>query len=305
MEELTTKQWIQLIESIHTRYAPIFVLTGGEPLVHPDFEQIVSTLNRVGAPWGMVTNGMVLSSDRLDFCVENGIKAITLSVDGTESTHRFIRRHPESWNCVLSALDLLGKSSILFIDVVTCVFPQNLASLDQTAELLISKGISRWRLFRIFPKGNAANNPELLLSYEQSHELLSWIASHRQLYKQRGLSLSFSCEGYVPFEIDRTIRDEPYFCRAGISIGSILADGTVTGCNNNGVEFSQGNILTADFEEIWKNRFEKYRKPSWKRTGICSDCGEWNSCQGGSMHLRQSDSENPLFCYCHDVDLPQ
>ena len=240
---------------------------------------------------------MILTADRLAMLQHHGLSAITLSVDGTESSHRYLRRHKESWNRVLSALDLLGHSSVPFADVVTCVWPDNLKTLSQTADLLISKGMKRWRIFRIFPKGAAAEKPELMLTFEQSRELINWIAEHRPGYLKRGLDMQFSCEGYVPFELDRKIRQEPFFCRAGISIGAILADGSVTGCNNNGPDFHQGSILNDSFRSIWENRFDEYRCDSWKKTGVCSSCKDWNACRGGSIHLREKGNPNPLFCY--------
>ena len=109
--------------------------------------------------------------------------------------------------------------------------------------------------------------------------------------------MSFSCEGYLPFKQDLQIRDEPYFCRAGISIASSLADGTITGCNNNGADFYQGSVLEHDFKTIWQKKFQEYRNKDWLKTGLCADCEEWDYCQGSSIHLRSKSTPGPGFCY--------
>lgn len=126
---------------------------------------------------------------------------------------------------------------------------ENIDKLDYTAELLIKYGITNWRLFRIFSKGNAENKPELQLSFEESQQLILWISSNRQKLKKSGLRVSFSCEGYLPF-----------FCRSGINIASILSGGTITGCNNNDSNFYQGNLINNDFQDIWENGFNEYRE---------------------------------------------
>lgn len=299
MAEMTPETWMQIIDYMMERYNPFFVLTGGEPLVYNGFDKVINHLKKRKASWGMVTNGMELSEEVMNALLRNGLQSITLSLDGDEESHLYIRRHKESWDRALTALDVMGSSSVKTMDVVTCVYPGNIEKLEETAELLIEKKIPAWRLFRIFPKGAAAHNEKLLLSYEESLKMVEWIQKNRKKYLRRGLDISFSCEGYLPFKTDRKVRREPYFCRAGISIASILSDGTITGCNNNGPDFYQGNLSKDDFSVVWEKRFKEYRDPSWKKTGLCSECKEWKNCEGGSVHLREKSCEDPLFCYIH------
>jgi len=299
MREMTTDSWKSVILYMQKRYAPVFVLTGGEPLVRTDLFEITDYLNRVSAKWGMVTNGFSLTQDRLDKLCDHRLSSITLSLDGPEKEHLYIRRNPDSYKKVLQALSMIGKTDLEFKDAVTCVFPGNLEKLHQIADILLDNGMNSWRLFRIFPKGKAAGNQELILDFEQSNTLVQWIAEHRKSYQKKGLDLSFSCEGYLPWKQDRKVRQEPFFCRSGISIASILSDGTVTGCNNNGPEYYQGNLSKDDFSHLWEKKFKEYRDPSWRKTGICLDCKEWKYCLGSSVHLQKKTEPGPGFCYLH------
>ena len=298
MKEMTADTWQSVIRYMQHRYKPAFVLTGGEPLVRSDLFDITSCLKKNGAQWGMVSNGMALDSEKLDRLCSDGLSSITLSFDGPEENHLYIRRNPESWKRVLRAMNLLRNKELEFKDAVTCVYPGNLRNLDEIAELLLEYGMTSWRLFRIFPKGKAAESPELIMDYRESNDMVSWIAENRSRYRKKGLNISFSCEGYLPWKRDRMVRDEPFFCRSGINFASILSDGTVTGCNNNGPAFYQGNIADRDFDDIWENEFQIYREPSWRKTGICSNCDEWDYCLGNSVHLRDGrDDTGPGFCY--------
>ncbi len=296
MAELSGESWLSIIDHLQARYRPWFVLTGGEVLVSPDFFPIIEHLKLVGAAWGMVSNGFALDSTVFQRCVDNGLTSLTLSVDGLEARHRWLRRHPESWSRLMTALDLLGDSAISNKDVVSCVFPANLDDLDKLAEMLLSKGINGWRLFRIFPRGQAANTAELALDQAQTCRLIEWIRLNRPRYAKKGLRIALSCEGWLPFALDRQVRDEPFFCRAGVSFASILADGTITGCNNNALEFAQGSLLSDSFDEIWEKGFGPYRDRQWLKTGVCASCTNWKQCQGGSLHLREVDGQGPLFC---------
>jgi len=297
--ELTTDSWIKIIENIKENFSTdlTFIITGGEPLLHPDLDIITDAIKKAGMKWGMVTNGLLLDKKKINNLLENKINGITLSLDGIESTHNKLRNNKNSYSKTISALKLIGESPIKFKDVVTCVYPDNLNQLDNIAKTLIENGISEWRLFRIFPSGRAKDNNELLLSFNQTQQMVNWIKQNRKQYKEKGLNINLSCEGWIPFKDDRKVRDNPFFCRAGINIASILCDGNITGCSNNNESFYEGNILKNDFSFIWENNFKKFRDRSWVNQTKCGNCEHLKKCQGSSIHLWEYGREKPSFCY--------
>ena len=164
-------------------------------------------------------------------------------------------------------------------------------------ELLRAERVKAWRLFTIFPKGRAKTNAELRLTDEGLRELFGWIAKTRRELEGGDFLLQYSCEGYLPSAIDRQVRDEPYFCRAGINIASVLCDGAISACPNVSRDLVQGNVRTDDFRDVWEHRFERYRERSWMKTGACTSCSEWKRCQGNSMHLWDSAEKHSVLCH--------
>ena len=63
----------------------MIVLTGGEALLRKDIEQIGRELYRRGFPWGIVTNGMLLSRQKIDSLVRAGIRSVTVSLDSMDN----------------------------------------------------------------------------------------------------------------------------------------------------------------------------------------------------------------------------
>lgn len=304
MAELTTDSWLKIIDYLSETFdpLPVIVITGGEPTVHKDLPVIIGALKDKGFPWGMVTNGYNLSDETMALLMNGGISSITLSFDGDRESTAYLRNSPKAYDRILNALQLIGQSGIKVRDAVTCVYPGNLDKLNWISDFLLEKGMNSHRLFRVFPKGRAAEHEQLEMSLDQSRRMVDWIRCNRKPYKKRGLNLTFSCEGYLPFDLDLQVRDEPFFCRSGISIASILCDGTITGCNNNGPDFYQGNIITDNLASVWQSRFLEYRDKRWLKTGLCSECSEWDYCQGSSVHLRSKSIEGPEFCYYERVD---
>ncbi|RLD79029.1 MAG: radical SAM/SPASM domain-containing protein [Bacteroidetes bacterium] len=302
--ELTTDSWIRIIDYIEQSYSKsvAFVLTGGEPLIHPDIYKIGQHINKKGMRWGMVTNGIALNKNRLTRLIDSGIYSITLSLDGLEESHNWLRNNKNAFKKTSTALSLIGNSNIAFKDVVTCVSPKNLYELNDIADFLIENKIKEWRLFRIFPSGRAKNNKDLNLTFEQTQEMLQFIVKNKKVYQAKGLNINLSCEGWVPMQTDLKVRDNPFFCRAGINIASILSDGTITGCTNNDESFHVGNILNDNFSFVWENHFDIFRKREWISDTDCANCKHIKQCQGSSIHLWEMGDKKPKFCYAVDLD---
>ena len=119
------------------------ILSGGEVLVRKDLEQIGINLYRRGYPWGMVTNGLALSRERLDSLIRAGLHSITVSLDGFEEHHYHIRQNKESFARAVEAVRMISADKELVSDVVTCVTPALLPRLEEFKEFLISLGVRK------------------------------------------------------------------------------------------------------------------------------------------------------------------
>jgi radical SAM protein with 4Fe4S-binding SPASM domain len=298
--ELSTDEWLAFLDRVagEFRAKDVFlVLTGGEPLLHPALPRLLERARSHGFPVGLVTNGWLLDERRVEALVRHGVASVTVSLDGTRENHDWLRGVPGSFDRALEGIRLLAREPIRFLDVVTCVSPRNLGELAAVLALLEDAGVGRWRIFSIFPKGRARRDPELLLDGEQIRRLLAWIAERRPALAARGFDLDFSCEGCLPPDVDAAVRSEPYFCRAGICIGSVLGDGAIAACPNITRELVQGNIRTDGFSEVWERRFQRFRDRSWMRVGPCVDCADWPRCQGNSLHLWDDEEGRTALCH--------
>jgi radical SAM protein with 4Fe4S-binding SPASM domain len=299
-DELSTAEWISLIEKLPQSFPdprPFVVLTGGEPLCHPALPRLLEAIRGAGLRCGLVTNGWLLDEARVEALLERGVESVTVSLDGPADSHDWLRGRAGSFERALRGVRLLARSGIRVFDVVTCANPRNLAELPRVEEILKEAGALRWRLFSIFPKGRARSRPELVLSTAQLRELLGWIAERRRANEGAPFAIDFCCEGYLPPRLDRRVRDEPYFCRAGISIGSVLRDGAISACPNISRALVQGDVRTDDLRRVWDEGFAAFRDRAWMRKGPCAACAEWRRCLGNSMHLW--DEELGHTCLCH------
>jgi len=269
------------------------VFTGGEPLLRKDLELCGKELRKKGFKWSVVTNGHLYNEQRHNSLLNAGIGALTISLDGLKESHNWLRNNKNSFQKVENAIGLAASSSRINFDIVTCINKKNFNELEKIRDLLISKKVKAWRLFTIIPIGRAANNPDLFLSDSQFIQLMNFISRHRE---SKEIDIKFSCEGYVG-KYELLVRDSFFFCRAGINIGSILIDGSISACPNIDRTFSQGNIYTDNFYEIWQNKFQPFRNREWTKIGQCKSCKDYLDCQGNGFHNWHGAKKNVLVCH--------
>lgn len=288
--DMPAEDFIKVVDSILPHVDPHklnIVITGGEPLVRNDLEKVGRMLYDRELPWGIVTNGLLLTPERFHRLRAAGIHNLTISLDGLRDTHNWMRHHPHSFDRALAAIRIAANTSDLNFDVVTCVNRRFLPELPELKALLIEAGVKQWRLFTIFPSGRAANYPEFDLTKDEVKQLMDFIVATRE---EGRIKASFCCEGFMA-GYEGKIRDNFYECRAGVTVASVLLDGGIGACPSIRADYRQGNIYTDDFWDVWQNRFEKYRDRSWMKTGKCADCSFWRHCEGNGMHLRDSDGQ--------------
>jgi len=280
---------------------PITVsIMGGEPLLRKDLAECGKKLRENGFLWGIVTNGFAYDEAIHTTLISAGMGSITVSLDGLEDNHNWLRNHPKSFERAVNALELIVSCSRLNYDVVTCVHQKNIDELPLFKEFLISKNIKKWRIFTIAPIGRAAENPNMLLTNEQTIRLMNFIAESRR--NDSRINLYFSCESYVGY-YERKVRDSFFFCRAGINIGSVLIDGSISACPNIDKCFVQGNIYSDIFTDVWEKRFEVMRNRDWCKTGICKKCKDFKYCNGGAMHLWNKEQQEIMSCVAKKISL--
>ncbi len=276
----------------------MIVLTGGEALLRTDIEETGRNLYKRGFPWGIVTNGMFLNEQKLKALMQSGLRAVTVSLDGLKTSHNWLRGNARSFDLAVSAIKLLPLTPGLKYDVVTCVNRKNFHELASLKDFLIKLGIAEWRIFTVFPIGRAADNPDLQLNADEFKRLFDFIQETR---KENKISLNYGCEGFLG-NYEREVRDNFFFCRAGINVASVLADGSISACPNLRENFIQGNIYKDNFADVWQNRYQIFRDKSWTKTGICADCSFYKYCEGNGMHLRNEKTGELMFCHLKRIE---
>ncbi|MBO4663730.1 MAG: TIGR04133 family radical SAM/SPASM protein [Bacteroidaceae bacterium] len=275
----------------------LIVITGGEPLVRKDIEDVGREVVKRGYNWGLVTNGWLLDEARLRSLLAAGMRSLTISLDGLEDDHDWMRGRKGSFARTWNAIRLLCHTTGLTWDVDTCVNRRNIKSLDKMFAALEAEGVPRWRLLSIFPMGRAAKDPDMIITDEEFEQLMEFIKQKRldKIADKTSMLCYFGCEGFLG-AYENESRGHFFNCIAGINVVSVLIDGSISACSSIRSDYHQGNIYHDNLWEVWNTKFQVYRDHSWMaKKEPCSDCSFFRYCEGGGMHQR-GDNDELIMC---------
>lgn len=279
------------------------VLSGGEPTIYPEVFELGKKIIDLEFPWGMVTNGFSWSKDMVKKAKAARMHSVTISFDGLEESHNWLRGDIKSFRKAENAVRmLLADPFYKAMDIITCVNKRNIDELDELYDYVKKMGVKKWRFFTISPIGRAPKVPDLFLNPEQFHRLMQKILEFK---KRREIQVDYSESGYLGAQFEHKVRNHDFFCRAGVNVSGIMVNGDILACPNIDRKFVQGNIYKDSFMDVWENRYKEFRNRNWMKKGQCGDCSEWRQCQGGGIHLWSPGEKDTKLCHYNCFDLQE
>ncbi len=144
---------------------PILDLTGGEPLLEWNIVKSFGTYaTRKQMFWGLTTNGILLSDERIEQLISMNIYGIKVSLDGLSKAHEAVRG-PGTFIKAWSAIERLVRKGVR-VAVQTAVSRHNQSDIQQMIHMLDELGVNTLILFPLMPLGRQAGLSGPILSGE-------------------------------------------------------------------------------------------------------------------------------------------
>lgn len=275
----------------------LICLTGGEPLIHPDFYHIACKVKEMGFHWGMTTNGTLI-----DKCVARQLKrammeTVSISLDGLEKTHDMLRGSSGAW--VKSIEGIKNLQDVGYTpQVTTVIHSNNFFEMNDLYSFLTELGIRYWRIINVEPIGRVCEtNNHLMLSGQQVMDLLAFIQTKR-FDQSCSMEVTYGCSHYLGVTMERMVRDNYFLCGAGTYVASVRSNGDICACLDieNMPSLIQGNIHRDNFWDVWNNKFQIFRTDRTCESQLCRDCEDRMICGGDSAHSWNWKANEPLLC---------
>lgn len=109
----TADEWLSLAEQMQKAGTLFLLLTGGEPLLYPEFKKLYIGLKKLGVYITVNTNGTLLNEEWADFFAANKPRRINMTLYGAdEKAYTDLCRYPGGFEKTMNAFRLLKERNV-------------------------------------------------------------------------------------------------------------------------------------------------------------------------------------------------
>lgn len=276
-KELSTAEWVDVMRQARAMGAVQLGLSGGEPLLRDDLEELVTEARRLGFYTNLITSGVGLTEPRIAALKAAGLDHIQLSFqDSTQELNDFLSS-TKTFALKQKVARLIKKYD--YPMVLNCVLHrQNLPHIDKIIEMALVLEAEYLELANTQYYGWAMKNrAQLLPTRAQLVEAERVVETYRATIGKR-------CK--LLFVVPDYYEDRPKACMNGwgtVFLG-VAPDGMALPCHNarDLPGLMLPNVRTMRLEEIWQTShgFNAYRGDAWMQEP-CRSCSEKATDFGG------------------------
>lgn len=255
--------------------------SGGEPTLHPDFEEIIKMTHELGFDVEVFTNGSRVDARMANFLATHGVRVVLLSIHGLEATHKDLTKNSQAYmHAINAARRLIDVGITVVVEALVC--EHNESEMPLLAETLSSLGVRHVSFMPYVPA--SASDPRGPVSLRQVRDTV-------QLSRdavQGALDIRVPCAPRhclevdpkpIAFPVDRSFDNH---CGAGTAWMSISFDGQLRHCPHSKVYAGHAYDGVAD---TWQKRIVPAVESAIKPTNsACNQCKQFTACRGG-CHL--------------------
>jgi MoaA/NifB/PqqE/SkfB family radical SAM enzyme len=246
----------------------VISLGGGEPLLHPELNEIAAALSRHHFPV-MICNGWYMTPEKARGLWESGLYEVSISLDYNDpELHDSNRGQAGAFEKALEALQMLEETRIhpwQRVHMISVVMNDNLHHIEPLIQRAISMGLTYLITFYSSVRGEK----QPLYSNQE-------ISEHLLLLKKKYGDNFVTTRGYLKSIADAQEGGGVGQCKAGLNLINIDCEGNVGFCIDR-IEDSSTNLLEHSMEEVREVMRKEYEK---------NECGRcWTSCRGSIESL--------------------
>lgn len=261
-------------------------LTGGEPLAHPQFFDILKYACDRFPNVVILSNGSLMDHEALERLHKSDVTSVNISIHGDQATHDGLTQTPGSYDASIAALKYFIKEKKILVASNFVLNAGNLHILKDTIACFYSIGLEYMTITRFIPVGIGDGARDLILTPAQLIEAFQ--IAHDNNNSGKGPHIEFA--EATPFcALPQHLRGIANCCSYGYDRFYVDAAGEVLVCGLSRIKLG-GNILNNTLSEI-KRGSDVYRKfiENQHVPSTCATCDTFSLCHGGCRAAAISD----------------
>ncbi len=335
--ELTWEQMESVMDDLAAYQVPGLLLSGGEPLVHPRFDDLIAYATGKGLRLTISTNGTRITAERARRFKELGVAYVGISLDGIGEIHDHFRGRAGAFDDAVRGFRFCheaGQKTGLRLTLTR----HNVENLEEILDFVERENIQRTCFYHLVPAGRGSSLQ--VLGPDLSRRALDTLIERVERWQQQGtprevLTVTQPADGaYLLVKMEREGHPNLEETRRLLGWNGGGANSSGTGISNidpqGNVHPDQfwhdvvlGNVKRQPFSEIWDAqaeggpRLEEIRSlgrlSSGERRsrmqGRCSSCRFFDLC-GGGFRTRAAYATGDFWgsdpaCYLHEEEIAE
>lgn len=262
---------------------PYFYITGGDPILHPDFWKLLNLLKENNIQFTILGNPFHLTDEVCRKLKECGCEKYQLSLDGMEETHDWFRKKG-SFKCTLEKIKTIKDVGIRSV-IMTTVSGKNIDEIPDIIDTVVKYGADVFAFARYCPTSEEKDTD---ITPQEYRNLLDKCYKKFKLYEEMDCTTYFNKKDHLwtLYEYEEGIFKIPENAEKGMIYGgcncgnchlTILPTGEIYACRR--VQNSRtGNVFEDRLADIWVCQMEDYR--DYSKFEKCSKCELLSWCRG-------------------------
>lgn len=262
---------------------PYFYITGGDPILHPDFWKLLELLKNKDIPFTILGNPFHLNDEVSGKLKEYGCQKYQLSLDGMRETHDWFRK-PGSFDGTLEKISCIKNAGIRSV-IMTTVSGTNIKEIPDIIDTVVKYGVDIFAFSRYCPTSEERGTG---MTPQEYHDLLNTCYQKFKKYEAEGCNTYFNRKDHLwtlyeyekgIFQIPEDAEDEIIYggCNCGNCHFTILPTGDLYACRR--FESKVGNVFEDRIADVWIcDKMEAYR--DYTKFKKCSKCILLRFCRG-------------------------
>jgi heme d1 biosynthesis protein len=323
--ELSTPEIYATMDDLRGFGVPVLILSGGEPLLHPDIFAISRRAKALGFYVGLSTNGTLIDAALLPRIAAIGYDYVGISLDGIAATHDRFRRKTGAYAASLGAVRLLRDAGIK-VGLRFTLTQDNANDLPALLDLLDAERIDKFYLSHLNYAGRGNVNRKTDAAHLTTRRAMDLLFDTCWRHLEAGRPKEFvsgnnDADGvYLLHWIRARFPERAAHVEAKLAQWGGNASGVnVANIDNLGNvhpdtfwwDHTLGNVRRRLFSEIWSDTSDPLMAGLKRRPrqvgGRCGACAHFAIC-GGNTRVRAWQmhgdpwAEDPA-CYLDDDEL--
>lgn len=262
---------------------PYFYLTGGDPILHPDFWRLLELFHENSVPFTIMGNPFHINDEVCGRLKSLGCEKYQMSLDGLRETHDWFRK-PGSFDCTLEKVGCINRAGIRSV-IMTTVSKKNMGEITGIIDEVVKAGVNVFAFSRYVPCGGELDDS---MTPQEYRALPAACDKKFKEYEAAGCDTYFNKKDHLwtlyeyetgefklPEEADGKIHGG---CNCGNCHITILPTGDIYACRRVAESRVGNNIFEDRLADVWVTSMECYRE--YTKFSKCARCELLAYCRG-------------------------